>query len=181
MLQTVSFLALGLAFVAPAPAEPARSDHDINPHPLARTMGRLIGTWESPIATGASSHRGTKMSFRWAADQEVILWEGSYAAEEATWSFAAVFFFDRIKDRVRVFAFNSNGQRHLGMLQDSEPVKLVFRLSGLLPDGRKETFVMEFVGPEEDTLVLNLRDRRPNDGAGDSDSSVKLRRAANSG
>ena len=56
------------------------------------------------------------MSFRWSAGRKVVLWEGTFAAKEATWSFVAAIFFDPYKDNLRVFAFNSHGRRHMGLL-----------------------------------------------------------------
>jgi len=175
MVKHVVLMALAFTLVEPGHAEPIKTDRS-----MSESLGWLIGTWEevSPTSTGSPA---TEMSFRWAAGREVILWEGNYAAEEATWSFAAIFFFDPIKDRVRVFAFNSHGQRHLGILTKSEPGTLAWGVSGILPNGRKERFVMEFNKGEKDTLIFNLRDRRPDDGSGDGNSSVKLRRTAESG
>jgi hypothetical protein len=118
------------------------------------------------------------MTFRWAAGDQVMLMEGTYVAEEATWSYAAVFFYDPIKERIRVFSFNSNGQRHMGILTAAEPGKLVWRMSGLLPDGRAERFVMKFLEGDDETLGFQLKDRRPSDGGSDGSSSITLRRVA---
>jgi hypothetical protein len=118
------------------------------------------------------------MTFRWAAGDQVMLMEGTYVTEEATWSYAAVFFYDPIKERIRVFSFNSNGQRHMGSLTAAEPGKLVWGMSGLLPDGRAERFVMKFLEGDDETLGFHLKDRRPSDGESDGSSSITLRRVA---
>jgi hypothetical protein len=116
------------------------------------------------------------MSFRWAAGNEVVLWEGAYVAEEATWSFAAVIFYDPVKERLRMFTFNDGSQRHLGILQKSGPGKLAWNLSGLRADGTKERFVVEFVPKGKDRLLFNLRDRRPGDGSIEGNLTTELRR-----
>ena len=118
------------------------------------------------------------MTFRWAADKQVLLWEGSLVAKEATWSFVATFFHDRQKDRTRVFSFNDDGQRHLGLLSHAGPGRLVWKMSGVRPDGQLESFVMEFVHTQDDTLTFSLSERRPGDPGGSDNSSVTLRRTA---
>jgi len=99
-----------------------------------------------------------------------------YVSGEADWSFVATFFYDQIKDRSRVFAFNSHGQRHLGLLTDSEPGKLAWKMSGVRPDGRLERFVIEFVEGPDGKVTFNIKDRSPADDKRDESASVVLRR-----
>jgi hypothetical protein len=169
MLNHVMFAVLTLPLTAGAPLE-ERPARDV----LAESFGGLLGTWEQ--AEPARPSAATRMSFRWAAGQQAILWEGSYPTDEADWSFVAVFFFDPVKGRLRVFAFNSEGQRHMGILADSTPGKLAWNMSGLRDDGSKERFVAEFVKEGDGVLIFNLRDRRPADEAMDGDAAVMLRR-----
>lgn len=175
----LTYSALGVllfAFAAPSPA--AEGDKKQS---LEGSLGWLIGTWSAAASPEAEGVGETKMAFDWAAGEKVILWEGSYASPEANWTFVATFFYDPFKERVRVFSFNSNGQRHLGILTHADSDKLLWRMSGLLPDGRKETFLLELVRGEEDALVLNLKDRKPSDGGEAGQSSVTLRRTSPSG
>ena len=165
-------VAIGLAF-----AQPAQGEEKAATPPLPDSLGWLVGTWEDAGAAKAGADR-TKMTFRWAADKQVLLWEGSFVAKEATWSFVATFFHDRHKGRTRVFSFNNDGQRHLGLLSHAGPGRLVWKMSGVRPDGKLESFVMEFVHTQNDYLTFSLSERRPGDPGGSDNSSVTLRRAA---
>lgn len=176
MLRLVLFAAFALAFPAPAQAE--RSDDD---RILSDSLGWLVGTWEDASSAADARSDATTMSFRRAAGDKVVLMEGAYVAKEATWAFAAVFFYDPVKKRIRVFSFNSDGQRHMGILTAEEPGKLAWGMSGLLPDGRAERFVMKFVQGEGGTLDVHLKDRRPSDDESGGSSSVTLRKIAMAG
>jgi hypothetical protein len=171
MMTCSVMVALSVAASVPAQAEKPSVGHD-----LPSSLSWLIATWESPDAADPYGMPAARMSFQWKAGKQVVLWEGTYAAEEAAWSFVATIFYDRQKDRLRVFAFNSHGQRHLGLLEESSPERLAWTMSGLRADGRPERFVAEFVRRGDGTMDFKLRDRRPADEAAGGDSTVRLRR-----
>jgi len=176
MLKPVLCVAIALAFAVPVQAEESK-DNRI----LSDSLGWLVGTWKDASSAADSQSDATTMSFRRAAGDKVVLMEGTYVAKEATWSFAAVFFYDPVKERIRVFSFNSDGQRHMGILTAEGPGKLAWGMSGLLPDGSAERFVMKFVQGEGGTLDFHLKDRRPTDGESDAGSTVTLRKTAVAG
>ncbi len=171
MLAHAVIVTLSVATAAPAHAAESSAEHQ-----MSKSLGWLIGTWEEAGSRERPGAPAATMSFHWKAGKEVVLWEGTYAAEEATWSFVATIFFDRHKDRLRVFAFNSHGQRHLGLLKEATPDKLAWTMSGLRADGRKERFVAEFVRRGDGTVDFNLKDRRPADEDMGGDSTIRLRR-----
>jgi hypothetical protein len=172
MFKHAFCLVLVFTLAATAWAEPkSRADT------LTDSLGWLIGTWEAAPATSGPEDVKTNMSFKWAAGEEVVLWEGTYASDEADWSFLATFFYDPIKGRSRVFAFNSHGQRHLGLLIESEPGRLSWKMNGVRPDGRLERFVIEFIEGPDGTVTFNIKDRSPADDPRDESASVVLRRA----
>jgi hypothetical protein len=176
MMKSTISLILAFSLTTAAHAD----NHQQTPS-LSDSHGWLIGTWEATDPTATSGSEKTTMQFRWGAGEQVILLEGEYVAEEASWSYAAVFFYDSVMERFRVFTFNSNGRRHLGLLTKEPSDTLVWKMHGLLPDGRRERFVMEFVPGEDDTLTFHLRDREPNDDGSDSTATVEFRRVSADG
>jgi hypothetical protein len=148
------------------------------PPSIDSKMGWLTGKWTSPASGVAGDGLGTNMSFQWAAGREVLLWKGTYASDESTWSFVATFFYDPKKERFRVFSFNSDGQRHLGVLTHAGPGRMVWKMSGLRSDGQIETFVMEFLHGQNDTLVFSMAERSPGDADGSDNTAITLRRTS---
>ena len=148
------------------------------PPSIDSKMGWLTGKWTNPDSGLAGDGVGTNMSFQWAAGTEVLLWKGTYASDESTWSFVATFFYDPKKERFRVFSFNSDGQRHLGVLTHAGPGRMVWKMSGLRSDGQLETFVMEFLHGQNDTLVFSMAERSPGDAEGSENTAITLRRTS---
>lgn len=148
------------------------------PPSIDSRMGWLTGKWTSPGSDVAGDGPGTNMSFQWAAGREVLLWKGTYASDESTWSFVATFFYDPKKERFRVFSFNSDGQRHLGVLTHAGPGRMVWKMSGLRSDGQIETFVMEFLHGQNDTLVFSMAERSLGDAEGSENMAITLRRTS---
>ena len=148
------------------------------PPSIDSKMGWLTGKWTSSDSGLAGDGVGTNMSFQWAAGREVLLWKGTYASDESTWSFVATFFYDPKKERFRVFSFNSDGQRHLGVLTHAGPGRMVWKMSGLRSDGQLETFVMEFLHGQNDTLVFSMAERSPGDAEGSENTAITLRRTS---
>jgi len=166
---------LALVFVV---STTARAEQSGGTSPLSDSLGWLNGSWQISDSVETADDNGTKMSFRWAADKEVLLWEGSYASDEATWSFVATVFYDPKKDRLRMFSFNGQGQRHLGVLTHAGPGRLVWKMSGLRSDGQIESFVMEFLHGQTDTLVFSMAERIAGDADGSSNTSITLKRSS---
>ena len=78
-----------------------------------------------------------------------------------------------------MFSFNSDGQRHLGVLTHAGPGRLVWKMSGLRPDGRVESFIMELLHGRNDTLTFSMAERSPGDADGSDNTALTLRRTTN--
>jgi hypothetical protein len=157
---------------------PSTSSADEFQSPASKLLDGLIGTWEAATNKNDLQETSTSMSFRWAAGKEVVVWEGTLVAEESNWSFVAVKFFDRVKERMRIFSFTQGGQRHLGMLESAKTENLIWKLSGIRSDGTKERLLVEFIPKGNNRLVLKLRDRRPAEEPIAGDVTIELRRVA---
>jgi len=184
MMRPKSMYSL-LVFVASAtllatsPAPGNANDMEAPPS-MDATLGWLTGNWTSSDSAAAGDNLKTSMSFKQAAGEKVLLWEGTYASDESTWSYVATFFYDPKKERFRVFSFNSDGQRHLGVLTHAGPGRLVWKMSGLRSDGQMESFVMEFLHGQNDTLVFSMAERSPGDADGSDNTALTLRRTSGS-